>query len=111
MMVTNTYLETGRAFVHLLDVNKDYNAAAQMLSCDFEFVSPKFNAKDKGDWLTNFPTVHKDGPIFEELTEGDHDLQVVRKGTKKIGFVNISLKEILEFNEAGEIMSITAARN
>lgn len=110
MMVTNTYLETGRTFIQLLDVNKDYNAAGGMLADNFEFSTPRFKVKGKDEWLARFPEVHDKVPIFEELEQGDHELQLVRKCTKKMGFVNFSLKQIFEFNLDGEIESIVASK-
>lgn len=109
-MVTNTNLETGRAFVQLLDVNKDYNAAAQVLVDNFEFSSPKFKAKGKDEWLTKFPEMHKDTPIFGDLEEGDHELQLICKGSKKVGFSTFPLKELLEFNADGKVANISAAK-
>eukprot|EP00545_Synedropsis_sp_CCMP1620_P002357 CAMPEP_0119028258 /NCGR_PEP_ID=MMETSP1176-20130426/38574_1 /TAXON_ID=265551 /ORGANISM="Synedropsis recta cf, Strain CCMP1620" /LENGTH=108 /DNA_ID=CAMNT_0006984351 /DNA_START=11 /DNA_END=334 /DNA_ORIENTATION=+ len=106
--MTYSNLETGKNFIALLDGNKNYAGAAELLAEDFRFVSPKFNAANKNDWLTGFPEMHKDAPIFEGLVVGANDKNTLtRKGTKKVGFINFSLVEIIEFNEEGKIQSIT----
>lgn len=106
-MVPNN-LAIGNSYVQLLDVAKDYNAVAHMMADNFTFVSPKLRANSKDEWLARFPDMHQKAPIFQEFVEGTHARQVVRKGTKKMGFANIPVKEILEFDNDGKIERITA---
>jgi hypothetical protein len=103
-------LDVVSKFTTLLDQDKKYQEAADFLEKErFQFTSPKANFNGTKDWLHRFPKVHKNAPTFSELKPGAHANQVIRDGTKKVGFLTIHLRETYELNEDGKIVRISAA--
>jgi hypothetical protein len=105
-MIAN--LETGKTFVSLLDVKNNYVGASELLADNFRFISPKFKAANKDEWLADFPGFHKNAPVFEDFVVEKNGNVLTRKGSKKMGFISFSLLEITEFNDEGKIQTITA---
>ena len=106
---SSTNLETAKSFITRLDVEKQYTNAAELLAVDFSFVSPKYNCKSRDQWIETFPEFHKNAPTFEEPVLQE-DGTVTRAGVVKFGFLNFSLLETFDFDDEGNIQSITAKR-
>jgi hypothetical protein len=85
-MPDSSSLDIVSNFIDLLDEKKNYEAAADFLVDDFQFLTPKTSFKNKDDWLKRFPEAHKDQPIFEQPTAGSNEKQVLRKGKKKVPY-------------------------
>jgi hypothetical protein len=101
-------LENVQTFIRLVHENKNYNAASVYLADDFVLQSPKLHFNCKEDWLSGFPDFHKCAPAlkFEDAILSNNETTVIRKASKKIGFMNIKVMEIYAFDSEGKIQSI-----
>lgn len=96
-------LETGRTFLKSVDDGR-IEDASNLLADSFFYTSATFNA-GKGAWLLNNRKHGSTTAAFGELlVVNDH--QVHRKGTRKVGFLTIRVKEVLEFDSEGMIQQI-----
>ena len=105
-------LETVQTFIRLLDDEMKYDEASRHITDDFNFVAVPFHhLKSKEEWLLKFPKLHQDKPDFEAVRMSDDGITAIRNGVKKLGFLNITMKEIIDFNEDGtKIKRITAKK-
>ena len=72
-------------------MERKYHIAANCLSPNFAFISPKYNCKNREQWIVTFPEFHKNAPTFEEPTVGvDDPTTVTRKGVVKFGFIKVN---------------------
>jgi hypothetical protein len=102
MKQENMIVETANEFGSLLNTHK-YQEASEFLAEDFQLKSLKFNFRTKEDWLNGFPKVHKDIPDFGMFVKEEENAnKVQRTGKKKIAFLTINVKEVLEFNPERE---------
>jgi hypothetical protein len=108
--MTPSSLEIVSNFIILLDEQKQYQAAANFLVDDFQFITPRDSFCGKSDWMQGFPERHKDAPIFDDPIPGANGKQVLRKGKKKIALMTFHLVETYELNDEGKIVKISAAR-
>ena len=96
-------LHTGRTFLRLVETER-IDAASEMLADGFFYTSATFNA-GKDEWLSR--TTRKASTTkFGEL-KVLNDYQAVRRGTRKLGFITLRVKEILEFDDEGKIERIS----
>lgn len=102
--------EKAELFQELLQDQK-YLEACDLLADDFKYSTPKCKFNSKDDWLQGFPKVHKSLPeiLFGEFEEGDSSNRIQRKGKRKIAFMNVTIKQVLEVDDEGKIKSITAS--
>lgn len=103
---------TAKKFAQLVQ-ERDYKGASELLSEDsFVFVSVKFIAHSKQEWLERFPEVHDSLPHLDpQYLKGEHCNQVIRMGSLgKYGLPTCQFREITEFDQRGKIESITAER-
>ena len=101
--------QTIHRFTNLLDEGKYEEAAEDCLAEDAFFSSPKFTYKSRTEWLDKFPSFHKktakgNGPIFQPL-EALTDKVYVRRGKANILGFSISVKETIQVNDDGKIVS------
>jgi CRISPR/Cas system CSM-associated protein Csm4 (group 5 of RAMP superfamily) len=104
--------ETANHFENLVQSHK-YEEASSLLADDFLFRSPMHNFQGKKDWLKKFPKAHKNIPIipfgdFEKSQNGSN--QIERRGKKKVAFVTVTVKQVIEVDEHGKIKSIIASK-
>ena len=104
----STSMDIAKKFDGLLTEGK-FEEACELLTDDFVFSNPRTHI-DKGNFVKDFPAMHKDAPTFEDFQEGANDLQITRKGKKRIAMMNISMKETWEFTNDGKIKSIVGAK-
>ena len=89
-----------------------------MVDDDIIFQAPRQSA-NKAEWKDKYLTYRKEAPIYEDnwvVVDNDRKsdgrgeatgrTKVQRKGTKKFGFLKISVTQTLEFNEKGGIQRI-----
>ena len=103
--------ETANEFDALIQ-HEQYEEASDLLADDFVFQTPAHNYRGKKDWLKKFPRAHKDMPTmsFGEYEASDnHTNQIERRGTKKIAFINITIRQVVEVDDEGKIKSIVAS--
>lgn len=103
---------TAKKFAQLIH-ERDYKGASELLSDDsFMFVTVKFIARSRQEWLERFPEIHSSLPHLDpQYLKGEHCNQVIRIGSLgKYGFPMCQFREITEFDHRGKIASITAER-
>ena len=103
--------ETATEFEELVQ-NEQYEQASSLLADDFVFRTPAHEYQGKNDWLEHFPIAHKDMPTmafgeFEKCAKKSNRIE--RKGTKKSAFLTMTIKQVVEVNDAGKIKSIVAS--
>ena len=101
-------METVKKFDSLLSAGK-YEEASGMLCDDFSWTGPN-KSLDKAAWLGEVGKLAKDAPTFEAFEPGTSDLQVTRKGKKKVAMMTVKLVQAFETTEDGKIKSINTAR-
>ena len=94
---------------HALVAEGKFEEAAEMLADDFSMTTPKGNYPSKKEWLERFPKEGANGPVFEKEIKVDGN-KVVRKGSKKIGFMTFHVNETNTVNDAGQISKIEAVK-
>lgn len=102
--------ETATQFESLIQKQK-YQEASDLLADDFLFSTPKHSFNGKKQWLKGFPKVHKRIPDipFGDFEETNTN-QIERSGKKKIAFLTITVKQVMECDEEGKIRSIIASK-
>jgi ketosteroid isomerase-like protein len=98
-------LEIVQAWSDLL-TKDDIEGAANLVADDIIMKTPKGTCEGKDQWKKDAPTDKKEGVKWEAFEQGDTNTQVVCNGSKKIGFLSITVKRTIELNESGKIVSI-----
>ena len=94
---------------HQLVAEGKFQEAVEMLADDFSMSTPKGNYASKKDWIERFPKEGANGPIFEKEIQVEGN-KVIRKGSKKIGFMTFHVNETNTVNDAGQISKIEAVK-
>ena len=92
-------------FQELID-QKEFDQAALLVTEDAEISTP-FGKKTKEQFLKD---LRGNGPVWGESAPGDHAKQCITEGTRKIGFIKVNLKRVVEINEDNQICKITVSK-
>ncbi|KAL3933829.1 MAG: hypothetical protein SGARI_003614, partial [Bacillariaceae sp.] len=82
--------------------------ASDLLADNVQWKTPMGSYDGKQDWVENFKQPEK-GPVFEEpqigeqSPEGDNNIVITRKGTKKVGFLKVKILKTVEVNDDNKI--------
>jgi len=89
-----------------------YQEASTYLADDFTFVTPKYNFHSKQEWLKGFPQASKNIPVIDygEFQAGSSPRRMERQGKKKIGFLTLTIQQVVEVDHHGKIKKITAKK-
>jgi len=94
------------SFQALID-QKEFDQAALLVTEDAEISTP-FGKKTKEQFLKDLRG--NGGPVWRESAPGDHAKQCITDGVRKIGFVKVNLKRVVEINGDDKICKITVSK-
>jgi len=86
--------------------SKDFDQAAQLVADNAEISTP-FGAKTKAQFLKD---LQGSGPVWGAIGAGHHERQCVTHGVRKMGFIKIPLKRVVDINEEGKLQSIVITK-
>ena len=99
-------LDVVRSLDEMIDQG-DFERAAQLIADD-AVISTPFGKKTKEQFLQTLQG--RSRPVWSATRVGDDERQCISQGTRKLGFLSIKVKRIIEINSENKIDKIAVTK-
>jgi len=98
-------MEVVKSFQELVD-QKEFDKAGLLIADDADISTP-FGMKTKDQFIHD---LQGSGPVWGEIVAGNNERQCVTEGVRKMGFIKVKLKRIVDVNEEGKMQKIVITK-